>query len=126
MAQFGDLLAELRQDKKLTQKQLAKIIYVSSGTICNYENNVHYPDVEKLVALADYFDVTVDYLLGRCSANLSPDIFEEDIASGKRVGTFIQEFKELPPERQQALLLIMQDMKISSVLAQYNRRKDSQ
>lgn len=32
MAQFGDLLAELRQDKKLTQKQLAKIIYVSSGT----------------------------------------------------------------------------------------------
>lgn len=35
MAQFGDLLAELRQDKKLTQKQLAKIIYVSSGTICN-------------------------------------------------------------------------------------------
>ena len=41
MAQFGDLLAELRQDKKLTQKQLAKIIYVSSGTICNYENNVH-------------------------------------------------------------------------------------
>lgn len=125
MAQFGELLAELRQDKKLTQKQLAKIIYVTSGTICNYENNIHYPDVEKLIALADYFDVTVDYLLGRCSANLSPNVFDEPIVLGKTIGAFIQEFKELPAERQQALLLIMQDMKISSVLTQYNRRKDS-
>ena len=51
MAQFGELLAELRQDKKLTQKQLAKIIYVTSGTICNYENNIHYPDVESSLPL---------------------------------------------------------------------------
>lgn len=126
MAQFGDPLAELRQDKKLTQKQLAKIIYVTPGTICNYENNVRYPDVEKLVALADYFDVTVDYLLGRSNANLSPSVFDEAISSGKTVGAFIQDFKELSPERQQILLQVMQDMKISSMLTQYNRRKDNQ
>jgi len=45
MANFGDLLSELRRDKKLTQDELAHILYVTSGTISNYENNVHYPDV---------------------------------------------------------------------------------
>lgn len=61
---FGEILARLRQDHRMTQAELAKIIFVSSGTISNYEKSVHYPDIEKLVALADYFDVSVDYLLG--------------------------------------------------------------
>ena len=46
MANFGELLAELRQDRHLTQDQLAKIIFVTAGTISNYENNMHFPDVE--------------------------------------------------------------------------------
>lgn len=52
MAKFGDLLSELRRDKKLTQDELAHILFVTSGTISNYENNVHYPDVVKLIQLA--------------------------------------------------------------------------
>lgn len=65
MAEFGELIAELRQDRGLTQKQLGKILSVSTGTISNYEKGVHYPDLEKLVALADYFQVSTDYLLRR-------------------------------------------------------------
>lgn len=42
MATFGELLAELRQDKGLTQKQLGRVLSVSTGTISNYENGVHY------------------------------------------------------------------------------------
>ena len=49
VATFGELLAELRQDKGLTQKQLGRVLSVSTGTISNYENGVHYPDLEKLV-----------------------------------------------------------------------------
>lgn len=67
MAQFGDLLAELRQDRGLTQSELGKVISVTSGTISNYEHGFHLPDLEKLVLLADYFGVSTDYLLGRIS-----------------------------------------------------------
>ena len=70
MAQFGDLLAELRQDRGLTQSELGKVISVTSGTISNYEHGFHLPDLEKLVLLADYFGVSTDYLLGRISSNL--------------------------------------------------------
>ena len=77
MAHLGELIAELRQDRGLTQKELGDILCVSSGTISNYENGVHLPDVDKVIALANYFHVTTDYLLGRtslsrCCSELSP------------------------------------------------------
>ena len=55
MAAFGELLAELRQDKKMTQAQLAEVLHVSTGTISNYEKSVHYPDLDKLISLADFY-----------------------------------------------------------------------
>lgn len=121
MGNFGELLEELRQDRKLTQEQLGKELHVTAGTISNYENNVHFPDVEKLIDLADYFSVTTDYLLGRTSSNLSLDAFSELAAPGKTIGAFVENFKELPLNRRQALLLIMQDMKISMMLNQYKK-----
>ena len=48
MAHLGELIAELRQDRGLTQKELGDILCVSSGTISNYENGVHLPDVDML------------------------------------------------------------------------------
>lgn len=68
MAKLGELPAELRQDKKMTQRELANKLHVSSGTISNYEKGVHFPDLERLINLADYFHVTTDYLLGRAKA----------------------------------------------------------
>lgn len=53
MTKFGEILMQLRQEKHLSQAELGHIIYVSGGTISNYEKGVHYPDVEKLVRLAD-------------------------------------------------------------------------
>lgn len=48
MATFGELLQELRKDHRLSQKQLADVIAVTTGTVSNYENNQHLPDIEKL------------------------------------------------------------------------------
>lgn len=124
MATFGELLAELRQDRHMTQDQLAKILYVSAGTISNYENNVHFPDVDRLAAMADYFNVTTDYLLGRCSVNVSPDVFEESITPGMTIGALIEEVKALSPERRQALTQVLQDMQLSMMVGQYQKRRE--
>ena len=71
MAQFGEILAELRQDRGLTQRDLAKLFFVTPGTISNYEKGRHLPDAERLIKIADYFSVTTDYLLGRTASKLS-------------------------------------------------------
>ena len=79
MTRFGEILAELRQDRGLTQETLAKVLFVTAGTISNYENSAHFPDIEKLTALADFFDVPLDYLLGRCASSLPPGTLDEPL-----------------------------------------------
>lgn len=123
MSKFGEILAELRRDKGLTQRDLAKLLHVTPGTISNYEKNVHLPDVEKLVDLANYFCVTTDYLLCRCESNLSPDVFNEILAEKKTVGELIQELQQLPEDRQEALLLIVNDMGFCAAINRYNKKE---
>lgn len=62
---FGKRLAELRAEKGLTQIQLANILNVSSGAIGMYETERRKLDSDKLVTFCDFFDVSIDYLLGR-------------------------------------------------------------
>lgn len=62
---------ELRKERNLGQKELAAYLSLSTGTISNYENDVHSPDLATLCKLADYFDVTTDYLLNRTSYRYS-------------------------------------------------------
>ncbi len=123
MAQFNELLVELRQDRKMTQEDLAKVLFVTSGTISNYENGVHLPDIEKLVSLADFFGVTTDYLLGRCASRLSPDVLDKVLIEDRTAGDLIQDIQNFSPERRQALNVILNDMQFSTMIGQYNRMK---
>ena len=123
MAQFGEILAELRKDRGMSQKELAQIIYVSTGTISNYETGAHFPDVEKLIALAEYFHVTTDYLLGRCKSELSLDVFDSSIAGSKTLGDVIKEIQSLPAEKRQLLVTLLEDIKLAYKIRWYNKEK---
>lgn len=63
--EVGEILAKLRKEQNLGQKELASYLNLSTGTISNYENGIHFPDLHTLCRLADYFGVTTDYLLNR-------------------------------------------------------------
>lgn len=65
-------LKSLREDKDMSQKDLAGAIGVSPSTIGMYESNKRTPDSEMLNRLADFFDVSVDYLLGRTNEQKLP------------------------------------------------------
>lgn len=62
---FGDTLRALRLSKKLTQEEIAKIIGVARGTYTHYELNKREPDNDTLLKIANFFNVSTDYLLGR-------------------------------------------------------------
>ena len=124
MASFGELLAELRKDKGLKQKALAKALHVSSATISNYENNVHLPDVDKLTSIADYFDVTLDYLLGRSSENISSSALNEQILGDKTAGELILIIKNMAPDQKKVLSSIINDMALRQFVEErLNKRK---
>lgn len=56
---------ELRLAKKLSQDDVAKYLGVTQQAYANYERGARKPDPDTLLKLADFFEVTVDYLLGR-------------------------------------------------------------
>lgn len=62
---LGDKIKDLRTSYSLNQVELAKNLHVSKQTISNWENNNIPPSVDTLIRIADYFNVTTDYLLER-------------------------------------------------------------
>ena len=79
MSKFGKRLRELRKERKLTQVELGKVIKTSHATINRYENSIHQPDIETINNLADFFNVTTDYLLGRTNRKEMAIIEGEEI-----------------------------------------------
>ncbi len=64
MIMFSARIKELRLDKQLSQADLAKAMSVNQRTISNWEKSVRQPDFETLAKLAEFFQVSTDYLLG--------------------------------------------------------------
>ncbi len=58
-------LRVLRNEKGISQQQLADVILVSQQSVNKYENHDVEPDIDILIKIADYFDVSLDYLVGR-------------------------------------------------------------
>ena len=68
---FQNRLKELRKEKKLSQEELGEAMNISGRTISYFEAGERTPSPEILNQLADIFNVTIDYLLGRTSSRLN-------------------------------------------------------
>ena len=64
-------IRDLREDRDMKQSDLAVATGIDQRTISNYETGKTSPDAYALVKLADYFDVSIDYLVGRTDIDLS-------------------------------------------------------
>lgn len=64
MSDFSTRLKELREEKELTQRQLAAEIKTSQANVSRWEKGAFDPSTEWLIALAKFFGVSIDYLLG--------------------------------------------------------------
>lgn len=62
---LGERLKSTRKNAGKTQEQVAQFLGVTRGAYSHLENNRNEPDNETLINLADYFDVSIDYLLGK-------------------------------------------------------------
>ena len=63
-------IRDLREDRDLRQSDLAKATGIDQRTISNYETGKTAPDAYALIKLADFFDVSIDYLVGRTKCDL--------------------------------------------------------
>ena len=65
MVKIAERLRALRKERNLRQSDVAKLLGIGVRTYQYYEGDAHRPDYEMLMKLADFFEVSTDYLLGR-------------------------------------------------------------
>ncbi len=110
MSGFGDRLRKLRREADVTQKQLAEILEVTSSAVGKYECFPDaYPSIEGLIKIADYFQVSIDYLLrGTQPAALNENnvngvLTNSTVLQANRGGTVCHGNQAISPEEEELL-----------------------
>ncbi len=112
---IGTTIRELRKQQNLSQSQLAKDMQMSRTTITNYENNYSNPDLDTLVALAEYFNVSTDYLLSHTPVPTDTNQKKETASQNKEQLRFWHYFNRLSVENR--------DLIIGTMIQMYNEEK---
>ena len=79
--EFNEKLQKLRTNENLTQEELAEKLYVSRAAISKWESGRGYPSIDSLKAIAKYFHVTIDELIG---SEEIVDLAEQDMKSSNK------------------------------------------
>ena len=82
--EFNEKLQKLRTNENLTQEELAEKLYVSRAAISKWESGRGYPSIDSLKAIAEYFHVTIDELIG---SEEIVDLAEQDMKSSNKIYT---------------------------------------
>ena len=105
---LGTRLKALRNERKLTQKQLAEKINVTHVSISGYESGNRTPDTDTLQRIADFFEVSTDYLLGRTD-NLAISQEDKDEAEFQAFANdpeLKRWYRELPKSKEEDLRML--------------------
>ena len=62
---FGEILRRKRENKGMTQEEMAKMLGISTQNVCSYEKGYKIPPFRVIEAAADFFDCTLDEMVGR-------------------------------------------------------------
>ena len=98
-------LRGLRTKKGISQQQLADVLGVTQQSINKYENHNVEPDIATLIKIADFFDVTVDALIGH-SKKATP---QDNISLSASEWKLIHDFRSLSQDEKESIRLVIKN-----------------
>lgn len=104
--EFPEILRMLREKRGYSQKQLADVLHVSKNSVSHYELGGCMPGIDVLVGIADIFDVSLDYLLGRSKANLSKRLLDKNVDK-TTAGEILEDILRLDKEHRHDLFKLL-------------------
>lgn len=102
-------LLELRAEKAMSQRQMAKVLGISHGTYNNWKNGNTQPSIEQLIQISKFFDVSVDYLIGN-SQDMESAAFAKPLS--KRETQLLTAFGSLSEEQQNSLISFLEKINL--------------
>lgn len=118
---FGAKLFQLRSERGIYQKEIAEFLSVSVGTISNYENGVHSPDLETLCKLAGYFHVTTDFMLELTENATSMEKLNVPMSEEHTIGSALNTLQSLSQSSRQQMLKYLTMIKTCEEVPRKNR-----
>lgn len=119
--EFGEIICALRAEKGIYQKELADYLKVSIGTISNYEQGIHNPDFNTLCSIADFYEVSLDYLLGRTNIRASADKLDQKLTDNYTVADMLNTTLQLDTASTHSLVEY-----INLLMLKQDKNKESQ
>ncbi|MBU5460443.1 helix-turn-helix domain-containing protein [Anaerostipes sp. MSJ-23] len=101
-------LKVLRKAKHLSQQKLADILHISQQSVYKYENDITSPDIETLTNMSDFFDTSIDYLVGntdisRKIENVSPNDLNKEETH------LVENYRQLPTNYRKLIQALMDE-----------------
>jgi transcriptional regulator with XRE-family HTH domain len=109
MSTIGDRIKQLRTENNLTQEEFGKIFSIVKSTVSMYESNKSTPDDELKKKIANYFNVTLDWLMGNTDVRNPADEITDAVSDDPELAEFWNELKD----REDLKLLFKQTKKLS-------------
>ena len=92
---FARILQDLREDRDISRKDLALELNISVSTLGMYEQGRREPNIDMLIKLADYFDVSIDFLVGRSFKNENNELLLEALHLKNEIDKLPQGYKNI-------------------------------
>ena len=112
MNKYGKRLKELREQRGYSQEGLAKLLNTSRSRIGMYEQGRRQPDFEMQEAIADLFNVSIDYLFERDGAEIN--IEQTDPETMAKALELYNQYESLTPENKTAFLTLLKSLQSGS------------
>lgn len=99
-------LKKLREKKKLSQQALANLLEISQQSINKYENHETEPDIDRLIRIANFFETSVDYLVGNTEIQHKIEAVER-FDLNENEATLIEKYRRLSPDERKSIQIVI-------------------
>lgn len=109
MGEFAKIFKQLRTSRDMTQEDMSKALGISRSAISMYEAGKREPDFETLEIIADYFNLDIDYLMGRTDKStyyIDPETarMAQELLNSPGQRTLLDATRDLAPDNMQILI----------------------
>ena len=92
---FARILQDLREDRDISRRDLAMVLNISVSTLGMYEQGRREPNIDMLIKIANYFDVSIDFLVGRSFKNENNEMLTEALHVKNQIDKLPQGYKDI-------------------------------
>lgn len=101
-------LKKLRKQHHLSQQKLADILHISQQSVYKYENDITSPDLETLIRMADYFNTSIDYLIGHTDITHKIEPVSEEMLNSDEM-SMIKAYRKLSSRQREIIRIVIDE-----------------